>query len=227
MLKIFRQSRRQRALLATFGLLATLAAIAYPLKPPDHAAPPAEDPSSSAAINSVDSAASVSSTNESAETEPDTDKSIDGRVFFCNDGDTCRIQAAQALWMNVRLAGVDAPETRKGRGKNKQKGQPLGEAAQQFLNERLRDRTVRIRQVDLDHYNRPVVEITIKGETRPINLTLLEDGYAEMYRGKTKRIDRAAYDAAEAKAKAQKRGIWSLSDYQSPADYRKSLKNKP
>jgi endonuclease YncB( thermonuclease family) len=152
---------------------------------------------------------------------PEVDKPVEGWALYCSDGDTCRIQVAGAMWMNVRLAGIDAPETPKGRGKKKKGGQPLGEAAQQFLNAKLQRRAIVVRQVDLDPYNRPVVEITLAGDKSTVNLALLEGGYAEMYRGKTKRLDKAAYAAAEEKARKLKAGIWGLKDYQSPAAYRK------
>jgi endonuclease YncB( thermonuclease family) len=47
---------------------------------------------------------------------------------------------------------------------------------------------------------------------------------AERYRGKTKRIDKEKYDAAEAKAKSSKLGIWSMKNYVSPQDWRRESK---
>ena len=210
-------------LLSMIILPGTVIAISYPLFAQKPTPIPPIAGSESLALDDETATAPGNDSKPNSQELPPA-KPIEGVVYYCSDGDTCQIQAAEALWMNVRLAGVDAPETPKGRGKKKRGGQPLGEAAQQFLNERLKNRRVRIKQVDLDPYNRPVVELTATNETRPINLMLIEQGLAEMYRGKTKRIDRAIYAATEAKAKEQKRGIWGLANYQSPSEYRRSMK---
>lgn len=150
-----------------------------------------------------------------------TDNLFTAQVMYCSDGDTCRLQIKQGtkdhLWLNVRLAGIDAPETAKKR--KKKPAQPFGEKAKAFINESLSKKKIKVRQVDLDHYNRPIVELYLDGKL--FNLSLLENGLAEVYRGKSKRIDKALYQASEQSAKKAKRGIWSLKDYLSPKDYRK------
>lgn len=142
-------------------------------------------------------------------------------VHYCSDGDTCRVKVAGGtIWMNVRLFGIDAPETSKKR--NQKKGQPLGDEAKDFLNSLVQNKDVTLVQADLDPYNRPVVEIFVAGKS--VNLTMIEKGYAEVYRGKTKRIDRKKFEDAETKAKQDKVGVWGQSNYQSPTDFRKSQK---
>lgn len=146
---------------------------------------------------------------------------ISAKILYCSDGDTCRIKINDRLWLNVRLAGVDCPETAKNRGKKKP-GQPMSEDAKQFINQRLKGQDALIRQVDLDSYNRPIVEIF--HEQILINTLLLEKGLAEVYQGKTKRIDRKQYEMIQQKAQKDKIGIWSLKDYESPKTYRKRFK---
>lgn len=142
-------------------------------------------------------------------------------VHYCSDGDTCRISMAEgSMWTNVRLFGIDAPETAKKRGQKK--GQPMGDAAREFVNATVQNKDVTLIQADLDPYNRPVVEIFLEG--RSVNLMLIEKGLAEVYRGKTKRIDRKKFEDAEAQAKASKLGIWAQVDYVSPTAFRKSNK---
>lgn len=146
-------------------------------------------------------------------------------VKHCNDGDTCRIVTEPGhMWMNVRLAGVDAPE-RASRYK-KSAGQPMGDDAMEFTNKNLAGKIVELEQVDLDAYNRPVVVIWNGGKN--FNMTLVESGLAEAYRGPVKRIDQSEYIQAEGKAKAAKTGIWGLPEnqQQSPSDYRKQLRLK-
>ena len=147
-------------------------------------------------------------------------KRLAAQVFHCNDGDTCRVKVMDSLWFNVRLAGIDAPEVAKARGGKP--GQAMGNEAREYLNGMVKGKKIELRQVDLDPYNRPVVELFDK-ETN-INLRLVEEGYAEVYRGKTKRFDKAPFLEAEEKAKKAKKGIWALSQYQSPKDFRQEQK---
>ena len=140
---------------------------------------------------------------------------IEVEVMHCHDGDTCRIKISDAVWMNVRLAGIDTPEL-KGRGKA---AQPMAEEAKGFTQSALKGKKIGMRQTDLDHYNRPVVEFY--QDKKLFNVTLVEQGLAEAYRGKTKRMDKAIYIAAEETAKKAKKGIWSVKDYVSPSKHRK------
>lgn len=149
--------------------------------------------------------------------EPESPRVVVGTVYYCHDGDTCRVLASDGLWFNVRLAGIDAPEVASKRGK-KAAGQPMGEDARDYLNEKVKGKSVSLRQTDLDPFNRPVVEISL-GDLN-VNLEMIKSGHAEAYRGKTKRIDSASYLAAEEKAKAEKKGVWSLKSYQSPKAFR-------
>ncbi|MEY4631254.1 MAG: hypothetical protein RIQ81_1374 [Pseudomonadota bacterium] len=173
--------------------------------------------------NTAAQEASVSSVSK--ETTVDSGSRMPATIKHCNDGDTCRIVTTPGhMWMNVRLAGIDAPE--RANKRKKSKGQPLGDEAADFLNRSVADKTVEIEQVDLDAYNRPVVVIWL--EQKNFNIQLVEQGYAEVYRGPTKRLDRQEFEAAETRAKAAKKGIWALpSDVrQSPAEYRKELRQR-
>lgn len=146
-------------------------------------------------------------------------------VKHCNDGDTCRVVTDTGhMWMNVRLAGIDAPETANNRKKSK--GQPLGDDSRDFLNRQVQGKSVELEQVDLDAFNRPVVVVWIGQKN--INMALVEEGMAEAWRGPSKRIDRDAYIQAETRAKTARKGIWGLpvEQRQSPADFRKELREK-
>lgn len=146
------------------------------------------------------------------------------RIKNCHDGDTCQILTSGGLWFSARLAGIDAPEI--GRSGTRV------ESAQTFSNEaRIKllsilenSRELTVRQVDLDPFNRPVVEIF--AGTDCVNIKLLELGLVERYRGKNKQIDSERYDAAETTAKKLKRVIWSLKDYKSPSTWRREQKIK-
>ena len=144
------------------------------------------------------------------------DSKIKGHVYYCHDGDTCRVKVSDAIWFNARLAGIDAPEVE---NSHKHTGsQPWGDAARDKINGLIKDKDVLLRQVDLDPYNRPVVEITIADQN--VNLWIIQQGLAEAYRGKTKRLDRQIYEDAEEKAKTEKLGMWAQSNYVSPKSFR-------
>jgi endonuclease YncB( thermonuclease family) len=144
-------------------------------------------------------------------------KLLTATVLYCHDGDTCRLKIENGLWLNVRLAGIDAPEVAGGR---KKPGQPFGNESRDFLNQQIKAKTVTVRQTDLDPFNRPVVELLTADGTN-INRQMIRTGYAEAYRGKTRRLDISPYLADEAVAKSSKAGIWGLKDYVSPGAFRK------
>ena len=140
-------------------------------------------------------------------------------VVSCNDGDTCRLKSADNVSIKVRLVGIDAPEF----GGKKKKGQPLSAESKDFLNGLVQGKSVTLNALGSDAFNRTLAEIYV-GETNA-NVALVRAGLAEVYRGRPpKGLDVAAYARAETEAKATRKGVWALQDYQSPKDYRK--KNK-
>ncbi len=149
-------------------------------------------------------------------------KKIAAEIVDCHDGDTCHVLLSSGMSLNVRLAGIDAPEV--GRyGKSQSGGQELGDASRNALVSLVvKKKNTYLRQVDIDRYNRPVVEIFVDNEL--INLKMLEIGMAERYTGMTIEIDRAKYEAAETKSKNLKLGIWGISHYVSPKKWRREDK---
>lgn len=143
-------------------------------------------------------------------------------VKYCYDGDTCKIITSQGLWLNVRLFGIDAQENI--RGKIDLKNQPFAIPARDALNRKVKDCKVNLIQADRDRHNRPIVEIWYNN--RNINLEMIKEGWAEAYRGKTKRINMGPYFSAENEAKSKKLGIWNLKNYISPREFRKVNKQK-
>jgi len=159
-----------------------------------------------------------------ADTESEACKSREGlKINDCHDGDTCQVTTESGLWFNVRLAGIDAPEISSAKSKSHMASQPLADEARDKLLELIRSgKELKINQLDMDPYNRAVVEIHVGGES--VNLKLLELGLAERYRGKSKLLDQSRYRKAEQSARLAKRGIWGLKQYQSPSQWRKLYK---
>jgi micrococcal nuclease len=144
-------------------------------------------------------------------------------INHCHDGDTCQVKTDGGLWFSVRLAGIDAPEIGRSNRKKATEGQPLGGDARDTLIKILgSSQKVTMNQIDLDPFNRPVVELFV-GDTC-VNLKMLELGLAERYRGRSKLTNPQTYDAAEQLAKANRVGIWRLKNYESPSTWRKNRK---
>lgn len=144
-------------------------------------------------------------------------------ISYCHDGDTCQVKTDGGLWFSVRLAGIDAPEIGRFNRKKAAAGQPLGVDARDTLIKILDgSQQLTMDQIDLDPFNRPVVEL-FAGDTC-VNLKMLELGMAERYRGNSKLTNPQNYDAAEQLAKAKRVGIWGLRNYESPSKWRKNKK---
>ena len=138
------------------------------------------------------------------------------------DGDTIKVRGASGE-MTIRLVGIDAPELSH---KKIEAGQPFGQQATKHLAGLVLNKTVDIKEYGHDRYGRILGVVSLSGKS--INLEMVEAGFAEVYRGDpAPGQDLAPYWKAEEKAKAVKRGMWSLGDkYVSPRDWRKSHSEK-
>jgi endonuclease YncB( thermonuclease family) len=137
------------------------------------------------------------------------------------DGDSIACQGYGIIF-KVRLAGIDAPEKRRG----KRPEQPYAEKARKYLEKLVLGKKVTIKQIALDHYNQVLgivsLDITsgfFSSKRQNINLEIVRQGYAETYRGKHK-LDIRPYWRAQQEAKSQKLNIWSQKNYISPKKWR-------
>lgn len=139
------------------------------------------------------------------------------KVTRVYDGDTFKA-AGHDIEIKVRLVGIDTPETKKRKHKP---GQPFGQKAKKFLTRMVLNKQVFIEGYGLGPYNRILAVVYV--DSKNVNLELVKAGLAEVYQGKPPRgFDLSPYLTAEAQAKSQKRGMWSLGDtYISPKDWRK------
>lgn len=119
-------------------------------------------------------------------------------VLSIGDGDTIRVrQAGKAL--TVRLACIDAPETAQ---------TPYGLKSRQYLQQRLPiGREVSLNIKTTDRYGRSVAEVI--SETN-INLALVENGQAFVYRQYLSGCDAKAYLEAEDRASRARLGVWQV-----------------
>jgi micrococcal nuclease len=128
------------------------------------------------------------------------------------DGDTIRVQGSSGR-ETIRLLGIDAPETPKGKGKP---GQPYSRKSQHYLADLVLNRTVTLKVYGRDRYDRILAVVYCSG--REVNRAMLAAGLAEVYRGRTpEAFDKAPYLETEAHARRSKIGMWRQGDaYVSP-----------
>ena len=138
------------------------------------------------------------------------------RVIKVYDGDTVQVSGA-GIEFRIRLAGIDTPETG-GRGRPEQ---PFAKQGKQVLTALVLDKNVTLKQYGTGSYNRVLAELFIG--RRNINLAMVQNGLAEVYRGTLpKGLDTAAYKRAQHNAKARGIGMWALGRrYKSPKQWRK------
>jgi len=155
----------------------------------------------------ADAASSTSASSDANEEGGDSggyDATV--RVTRVVDGDTIRISPAIDGIDEVRLIGVDAPET-------KEPGcdvQPYGTEASEFTTEELQGEEVNL-QFDEDRddqYDRLLAYVHKNEEM--FNETLLEEGYAQVYIVDPNDQYEDRFEEAQAEAQGAQRGIWSL-----------------
>jgi endonuclease YncB( thermonuclease family) len=135
---------------------------------------------------------------------------VKATVLSIGDGDTIRVrQAGKAL--TVRLACIDAPETAQ---------TPYGLKSRQYLQQRLPiGREVSLNIKTTDRYGRSVAEVI--SETN-INLALVEDGQAFVFRQYLRGCNAKEYLDAEHRASSRRYGVWQVEGgITRPWDFRK------
>ena len=129
------------------------------------------------------------------------------RVVKVPDGDTVYLKNGD----RVRLLGINAPEV----AHRNKPGEPGGEEAGEALRERILGQRVRLeRDVEQkDSYGRTLAHLYDDAGNN-INLWLVEEGLAFVFLHPPNLKHADAYLAAEAEARAARRGLWALPRYQ-------------
>jgi endonuclease YncB( thermonuclease family) len=139
---------------------------------------------------------------------------VSATVLSIGDGDTIRVrQAGKAL--TVRLACIDAPETAQ---------RPYGKQARTYLQQRLPiGRQVSLNIKTTDRYGRSVAELISESN---INLALVQEGHAFVYRQYLSGCDAMAYLEAEERASLARLGVWQVKDgITRPWDFRRGRRS--
>ena len=124
---------------------------------------------------------------------------ITGRVVGVTDGDTIRVLDAEHVQYKVRLAGIDAPESK----------QPYGARSKKNLSDLIFGKTVTVEFAKHDRYGRVVGKVLL--ENVDMDLGQIEVGLAWHYKQYAKEQsleDRQRYSEAEDRARAGRLGLW-------------------
>ncbi len=125
-------------------------------------------------------------------------EALKAEVLSIGDGDTIRArQGGRAI--TVRLACIDAPETAQN---------PYGKQVRRYLQQRLPiGRQVTLAVKTTDRYGRTVAEVS---SDININLAMVEDGQAFVYRQYLGGCDAKEYLDAEFRASRHRYGVWQV-----------------
>jgi micrococcal nuclease len=152
-------------------------------------------------------------------------RTVTGKVTKISDGDTIHVTTPEQTRLTVRLYGIDAPETPKINQRTdrvNKPGQPMGEEAWGALRMKIIGKTVKLDIMDVDRYKRMVGIIWEDG--RNINLEMVKEGFAEAYIEYLREPYRQQFIRVEKEARASKRGVWALPEYERPKDFRRRIK---
>ncbi|WP_338429344.1 thermonuclease family protein [Synechococcus elongatus] len=127
-----------------------------------------------------------------------------------SDGDSVAVEI-NGDRIRVRLACIDAPELAQ---------DPVGTAARDRLKQLLPSGSVvRLRTIAEDRYGRTVAEVFYQEQN--LNLQLVREGYAVVYRQFLEGCDRDAYFSVELEARQKKLGLWQSSEPVMPWNFRR------
>lgn len=138
-------------------------------------------------------------------------ETIEGRVVGISDGDTITVLDSAKTQHKIRLAGIDAPESK----------QAFGQASKKHLSDLVFGRQVTLDCGKTDKYRREICVVMV--DDQDANLDQVKAGMAWWYRQYQKEQtsqQRATYEVAEAMAKAGKVGLWSDADPVPPWEWR-------
>jgi endonuclease YncB( thermonuclease family) len=139
-------------------------------------------------------------------------ETLTGRVVKVTDGDTLTLLDASQTQHKIRLAGIDAPESR----------QPWGQRSKAALVALVAGEGVAVDWSKRDRYGRILGKVIVGGTDA--GLAQIKAGLAWWYRryaSEQSPADRAIYAAAEAQALAGKKGLWGDPQPVAPWEWRR------
>lgn len=134
------------------------------------------------------------------------------------DGDSMLLRNPEGQVVQVRIAGIDAPE----------KTQPFADPARDRLATLLQRESLRVTIHKKDVYGRWLASIYV--DHQDLGETLIAEGMAwffRRYQSDLSREQRRAYDEAERSAQQARRGLWQEPAPQPPWEFRQNKRQPP
>jgi endonuclease YncB( thermonuclease family) len=146
--------------------------------------------------------------------QPAAAEELLGQVVGISDGDTLTLLTQDLRQVRVRLAGIDAPESR----------QPYGSRARQELSQLSFRQSVRVIVEDTDRYGRTVGKVLLR--SLDLDAELVRRGAAWVYPQYNRD---PALPPLQAAARQAQRGLWALpaSEQVPPWDWRQNGRSAP
>ena len=132
-----------------------------------------------------------------------TARTLLAKVERVSDGETITAFTSDQTRLRIRLLGIDAPKAPQG----KQPGEPFGEESRDYLTRLIGGRTVRVHTYGQDGYGR-ILAVIFLGPVN-VNLEMVQQGLAEMYRGAPCQAYCRDLRVAELSAKRHRVGMWA------------------
>lgn len=142
--------------------------------------------------------------------KPEAAPNLQGQVVRVSDGDTVTLQSPDGP-IKIRLAGIDAPETK----------MPHGPEAKAHLAALVLGQAVQAIPQKKDRYGRTIATLML--QTKDINLAMVQAGMAWHYKQYEREQPQAQardYARSEQMARAQGRGLWAETDAVPPWAWR-------
>lgn len=139
-------------------------------------------------------------------------ETLRGMVVGVTDGDTVSVLTEDFQNLNIRVAGIDAPE----------KAQPFGSRSKWNLSACSYGRLAEIEASKRDRYGRTVGKVVVSGVD--CGLRQIEAGLAWHYKAYAKEQsaqDRVRYAQAEEEARERRLGLWVQEEPQAPWEFRR------
>jgi len=140
-------------------------------------------------------------------------RQLQGRIVAVADGDTLTLLDASKTQHKIRLDGIDAPE----------KGQAFGNRSKQSLSDLAFGRDAQAHCPKIDRYGRRVCKVIV--DDIDVGLEQIKRGMAWAFVRYLRELEperREAYVAAEAEARAVRRGLWRDREPVPPWEWRMS-----
>ena len=136
------------------------------------------------------------------------DRLLRATVIKVKDGDSVVLRYANGVEKEARLFGIDAPEY----------NQPFGQDSKRILDKLVLKKSVIIKNLGEDRYQREIVLLSKAGEKETINLEMIRLGGAWVYAQYQKD---ANWRNAEIEARNKNLGLWKVSRPIPPWEWRK------